>query len=78
MSEQQVMEIRFPGERLGAYTDDIGVTWTLFYMDYPYECYAIHGSDDDGAWLEDSCGKGLAEAEIRQGWPELADAAGLD
>jgi hypothetical protein len=30
MSEMQTIEIRFPGERLGSYTDSVGTTWTLF------------------------------------------------
>jgi hypothetical protein len=30
MNELQTIEIGFPGERLGSYTDSVGTTWTLF------------------------------------------------
>ena len=44
MSEQQVMEIRFRGERLGSYTDSGGTTWRLYRGADGY--YRIHASDE--------------------------------
>jgi len=68
MSELQVMEIRFRGERLGSYVDNIGVTWTLFRLDAPYEGYRIHRSDEDGAWIE-PC---LEDWQVLRDWPAFS------
>jgi len=74
MSEMQTIEIRFRGERLGSYTDSIGVTWTLFRLDAPYEGYRIHASDDDGAWMEaGQYGNGLEDFEVLGGWPKFTE-----
>jgi hypothetical protein len=74
MSEMQTTEIRFRGERLGSYVDNIGVIWTLFRLDSPYEGYRIHGSDEDGAWMESGRnGNGLEDWEVLRDWPEFSD-----
>jgi len=74
MSEMQTVEIRFPGERLGSYTDHIGTTWTLYSLDYPSEgLFFVHASEAhdeaDGerrSWIEGGCnGDGLEEWEVR-------------
>ena len=44
MSGQQLMEIRFRGERLGSYTDSGGTTWRLYRSADGY--YRIHASDE--------------------------------
>jgi hypothetical protein len=69
MTEMQTIEIRFPGEWIAAYRDGVGTNWSL-YRD---------GDDGEQAWIEAGrYGEGLTEEFVRWGWPELADAAGLD
>jgi len=71
MSEQQVMEIRFRGERLGSYTDEIGTTWTLYRGTDGY--YRIHASDRDGAWMEAGrYGNGLQAWQVLRDWPAFS------
>jgi hypothetical protein len=67
MNEMQTVEIRFPGERLARYTDHVGITWTLYRMDYPSEgLYRIHADDGSRAWVEGGRnGNGLEEWEVR-------------
>jgi len=45
-------------------------------MQHVAQHYLIHHDDPSGpAWLENARGKGLTAAEVRWGWPELAEAA---
>jgi hypothetical protein len=77
MTEMQTLEIRFSGEELASYRDNRGMVYRLLYRSDD-EHYVVHHDDPSGpAWLEDGR-DGLTPADIRWGWPELADAAGLD
>ena len=75
MSEMQKVEIRFPGERLGAYTDELGTTWSLYRLGYPSDgLYCIHASDEDGAWMESGrYGNGLEDWQVLRDWPQFSD-----
>ena len=75
------LEVRFPGEELASHRNSRGVIAKLFYRndETVFVGYIVHHDDPSGpAWLEDARGNGLTAADIRRGWPELADAAGLE
>ena len=77
MSEMQVVEIRFPGGRLGRYTDHVGTTWTLYSLDYPSEgLFFVHADDGERAWVEGGRnGDGLEEWEVRWLCPPFFETA---
>ena len=74
MSEMQVVEVRFRGEKLATHTDGADV-FTLYQT--PEGLYRVYIDEGEGglAWLEfGHYGTGLTEAQLRRVFPEFEAA----
>jgi hypothetical protein len=69
--EQQTVEVKFQGERVGALTDK-NTTYTLYSV--PDDLYVVHIDEGDESWLETYGGQGLSEGMLGTFFPQLAEA----
>ena len=69
--EQQSVEVKFQGERVGTLTDK-HTTLTLYRV--PDDLYVVHVDEGDESWLETYGGEGLSEGMIGTFFPQLAEA----
>jgi hypothetical protein len=73
--EQQTVEIKFHGERVGSHTDK-STTYTLYSVpdSVPDDLYVVHVDKGDESWLETNGGQGLSEGMLATFFPHLAEA----
>jgi hypothetical protein len=67
--EQQAVEIKFQGEKVGSLTDK-DATYTLYSV--ADDLYVVNVDEGEESWLETNGGQGLSEAMLGTFFPQLA------
>ena len=67
--EQQTVELKFQGEKVGTHTDK-DATYMLYCV--ADDLYVVHVDEGDASWLETNCGQGLSEEMLGTFFPRLA------
>ena len=73
--EQQIVEVKFQGEKVGSHTDSSAI-YILYRV--PGDLYVVYVDEGEAAWLETGGGRGLEGQQVGTFFPELAVAAGLE